>query len=118
MGTQEFKDDALPSKKELQRVDSPFDFNFDTPSNKGTPGDGVQDRDNLRNSGFGRRVSAFREESIKKQGRDLDLSEELKHDRLASENNAHSGDPMKGTFGDKRIVDADNTYKESNAKLM
>ena len=31
MGTQEFKEDALPSKKELQRVDSPFDFNFDSP---------------------------------------------------------------------------------------
>lgn len=31
MGTQEFKEDALPSKKELKRVDSPFDFNFDSP---------------------------------------------------------------------------------------
>lgn len=29
MGTQEFKDDALPSKKELQRVESPFDFKFE-----------------------------------------------------------------------------------------
>jgi hypothetical protein len=34
MGTQEFKEDALPSKKELQRVDSPFDFNFDSPENE------------------------------------------------------------------------------------
>ena len=31
MGTQEFKDDALPSKKEQYRVVSPFDFNYESP---------------------------------------------------------------------------------------
>jgi hypothetical protein len=65
MGTQEFKDDALPSKKELQRVDSPFDFNFDSPEadNRTPPSD-------IKKSRF--------EFQIGRLPNEMDLSEELK----------------------------------------
>jgi hypothetical protein len=65
MGTQEFKDDALPSKKELQRVDSPFDFNFDSP-------------DGDRNTPPGERRKSKFEINIGILPNEMNLSEELK----------------------------------------
>ena len=93
MGTQEFKDDALPSKKELHRVESPFDFNFESPNSL------------QKHINGGQRNSTLKVQEARQHPYELNLSEELK----VENNNLDSTEPLKIQFAskDKNISDRD-----------